>query len=129
MNKQITNKQMLGRLGEKIALDYLVDQKYLILQTNFLCSHGEIDIIAMDISGDAQVVFVEVKTRTNVNFGEPQEAVDMIKQMKIIKTALYFLNASTTKIYNDWRTDVIAIKLDKNNQLMDLTHFKNIFDG
>lgn len=120
---------MLGKLGERMALDYLVNQKYLILQTNFLCSHGEIDIIAMDISGDAQVVFVEVKTRTNVNFGEPQEAVDMIKQMKIIKTALYFLNASTTKIYNDWRTDVIAIKLDKNNQLMDLTHFKNIFDG
>ena len=120
---------MLGKLGEKIAVDYLVSQKYLILETNFICNHGELDIIAMDLSGNPQVVFVEVKTRTNENFGEPQEAVDLIKQMKIIRTALYYLNSSTTKVYNDWRTDVIAIKLNRNNKLVDLTHFKNIFDG
>lgn len=81
-------KKELGNLGEQIAVEYLIRNNYKIIKRNFYCSQGEIDIIAKDKN---EIVFIEVKTRINNNFGEPAEAVNRIKQMHMHKSARYFL--------------------------------------
>ena len=65
-------KQTEGKSGEDAAVYYLTNLGYLIICRNFKCMQGEIDIIAKD---GKNLVFVEVKTRTNTKYGEPKEAV------------------------------------------------------
>jgi putative endonuclease len=77
-----------GKYGEWLAARYLKKGGYTILKRNYKNPVGEIDIIAMD--GET-VVFVEVKTRTSDEFGEPCEAIDYKKRKKLIDTALYYL--------------------------------------
>ena len=72
--------QKLGKLGEDIISNYIQKQGYKILERNFECSQGEIDIIAKNKN---ELVFIEVKTRSNTNFGTPSEAVDYKKQKHI----------------------------------------------
>ena len=74
------NKRRFGIIGEKIAQGYLINKEYKILGTNFYTRNGEIDII-----------FVEVKTRTNLNFGTPAMAVNSIKKKHIKSVAKRFL--------------------------------------
>ncbi len=81
-------KKELGNIGEQIAEEYLAKKKYQILKRNFYCRQGEIDIIAKDKN---EIVFIEVKTRINNNFGEPAEAVNRTKQIHMYKSARYFL--------------------------------------
>ncbi|MBD3360889.1 YraN family protein [Candidatus Peregrinibacteria bacterium] len=123
------DNKKLGKLGEKIAEKFLIAQKYKILEKNFHSRYGEIDIIAVDLSKKPQIVFVEIKTRTSVLFGEPQEAVSFTKKAKILKTALYFLNSARQKLPFIWRIDIIALKLDRKRKIIDINHIKNIFDG
>ncbi len=82
------NTHLLGVKGEQKATEYLKKQKYKILQRNFFCNYGEIDIIAKD--GDF-IVFVEVKSRQSDCFGEPREAVTSTKQKTIIRCAEHWL--------------------------------------
>ena len=74
------NNIQKGRAGEMIALKYLIDNKANILETNYRINSGEIDIIA-EINDE--LVFIEVKSRTNIKFGYPSEAVDCRKIRKI----------------------------------------------
>jgi len=83
-------KKELGNVGEQVATEYLEKNGYDIIKRNFYCKLGEIDIIAKDNNKD-EFVFIEVKTRTNNNFGKPSEAVDGIKQKHLYKTAKFFL--------------------------------------
>lgn len=80
----------LGIKGEKMAQKYLKQHKYKILDTNYRCSIGEIDIVAK--KGD-YIVFVEVKARKSAKFGLPCEAVDERKQHKLQMLAMYYLRA------------------------------------
>ncbi len=80
----------LGIKGEKMAQKYLKKHKYKILETNFRCSLGEIDIIAQK---NGYIVFVEVKARHTARFGLPCEAVDERKQYKLQMLAMYYLRA------------------------------------
>ncbi len=78
----------IGKIGEQIATKYLEENKYEILKNNFYCKQGEMDIVAKD---NNEIVFIEVKTRTNDKFGKPSEAVNYIKQKHLYKVAKYFL--------------------------------------
>lgn len=80
----------LGDRGEIVAAAYLVKSGYKILEKNFRCALGEIDIVA-EKSG--RLYFAEVKTRTSDRFGRPEESVHEIKQRKIIKLAEWYLKA------------------------------------
>lgn len=82
------NTRESGRSGEDIAAKYLSKKKYQILERNFSCHFGEIDLI---VSDGTYVVFVEVKSRQNDKFGLPREAVNWHKQQTIIKCAQYWL--------------------------------------
>lgn len=87
MSTRLTDN--LGQFGENLACYYLQQQGYKILVRNFRCRHyGEIDIIA---AKDEVLTFIEVKTRSSVLYGQPMEAVTAVKQNKIYRCALYFM--------------------------------------
>ena len=83
------DKKLLGKTGEDLAVSMLFSEGYRILKRNFRSYFGEIDIIC---EKDDTVYFVEVKTRTCDVFGEPEEAVNAMKQKRIRKTASYYLS-------------------------------------
>lgn len=114
------NNRSVGRDKETLAAEYLEKSGYRILERNFYCRVGEIDIIARD--GDTYV-FVEVKYRKAAGFGMPEEAVSRIKQEKIYKTAMYYIYKHHKGNDVLCRFDVIAVEGDK------IRHYKNAFGG
>lgn len=95
----------LGSQGEEIAEKYLKQKGYVILERNFRCRCGEIDIIAENRSG---LVFVEVKTRRSQKYGLPCESVNAAKQRHIKRTAACYIAAKHIE-HRDVRLDVIEI--------------------
>ena len=81
-------KKDLGKKGEEKALRFLKKKGYRIIEQNYVCNLGEMDIIAKEKD---TLVFVEVKTRTSMAFGPPQLAVTPFKQRQLSKVALHFL--------------------------------------
>ncbi|MBN2087252.1 YraN family protein [Candidatus Peregrinibacteria bacterium] len=119
------DKQETGKKGESIAKDFLIKKGYNILDKNYLKRQGEIDIIAFDPEFK-EIVFVEVKTRKNSNFGYPEEFVTESKIEKIETTANIWLEENN-KIDDFWRIDIIAIELSGKNPKIE--HLKNITQG
>ena len=119
------DKKSAGNLGEDIAVSFLSKRDYHILERNFRCRGGEVDIIACD-PRDGALVFVEVKTRRNLSYGVPQVAVNQFKQRKISKAALTWLSA---KHLDDetGRFDVIAIMLLDDGDYA-IEHIINAFE-
>lgn len=112
------NHLSLGKAGEQLAVDYLHRQGYQIIERNFRTRNGEIDIIAKQASF---LVFVEVKTRRSLQYGQPAEAVTYRKQQKLIQTALLYLQESPLAA-TGYRFDVMEIFIDANNN----PHFHHI---
>lgn len=83
-------KKEIGNNGEKIAREYLEKSNYKIIDTNFYSKSGEIDIIANDIQND-EIVFIEVKTRTNTTYGNPIDAINKQKMNHMYQTAKYYI--------------------------------------
>ena len=98
-------KQILGREGEQIAETYLRKKGYRVVERNYRCPAGELDLIFLD---RRVIVFVEVKTRTDERFGAPLESVDRRKQRKMIKAALFFLSQHRLH-HREARFDVVGI--------------------
>ena len=113
-------KKELGNIGEQIAVEYLEKNNYKILKRNFYCKQGEIDIIAKD---KHEIVFIEVKTRSSIDFGQPSEAVNKTKQKHMYKTARYFLY-KTKSLDNFIRFDVIEVLIE--NGKFNVNHIKQI---
>lgn len=101
------NRAQTGRLGESEAASFLEKKGYRVLERNYRCRYGEIDIVARD---GAALVFVEVKTRASDRFGTPGESVDSRKQKKIILTAQYYIE-SNRLIDSDLRFDVVGVEI------------------
>ncbi|HWQ30272.1 MAG TPA: YraN family protein [Negativicutes bacterium] len=110
------NNKAFGAFGENLATDYLTKNGYRVIERNFSCRSGEIDIVA--VQGDT-VAFIEVKTRSSERFGLPSEAVSMSKQRRIVKTALYYLQKNGLLDYM-CRFDVIEIVSDEENSRINL---------
>lgn len=103
-------RHIIGKEGEDEASLYLQKQGYKIIQRNFRCKQGEIDIIAKD---KKEYVFIEVKTRQNFHYGAPSEAVDEQKQNHIWKVAEYYIYIH--KLENAYiRFDVLEIYKNKS---------------
>jgi putative endonuclease len=114
-----------GELGEEIAANFLIARGFRILERNFRCKGGEVDIIARD-PGDKSLVFIEVKARRDLSYGVPQLAVTPFKQRQISKAALTWLSKNRLHDTNA-RFDVIAILLHSSDQHA-IEHIKNAFD-
>ena len=110
------DKILSGKDGEEKACNYLKTKKYKILEKNYRCLYGEIDIIA---KYNNTLVIIEVKYRKSAKFGKGYEAVNYTKQQKIIKTLQYYINEKNVKM--PVRFDVISI--DDN----EITHIENAF--
>lgn len=103
------NNKNTGNLGETIALDYLRSQGYIVIEKNYYCPFGEIDLIALD--SDC-LVFVEVKTRNNKKYGVPAEAVTIEKRRRLIRIASFYMSKRRTE--NQIRIDIIEIRINKS---------------
>lgn len=109
----MTQRQLLGKLGEKKAQKYLKKQGYKILERNFKTPFGEVDIIA---ANDDTVAFIEVKTRSSDRFGQPNEAVDKTRQQRYIRSAeYYFLNRDAEVTI---RFDIVEVLNGKINHII-----------
>ena len=117
---QRINKREIGNDKEKIAAEYLTGCGYRVLETNYYCKAGEIDIIAKD--GD-YLCFIEVKYRNNTSGGYPEEAVDARKAGRISRSALFYMNQKKLPENTPCRFDVVAILGN------DVTLYKNAFDA
>lgn len=84
----MTEKRLIGNLGEDMVVNYLIAHAYQVLDRNYNKPYGEIDIIAMK---DDIVCFVEVKTRKSTKYGYPREAVNYYKQQRIIRASQTYL--------------------------------------
>jgi putative endonuclease len=115
-------RKELGKRGEELALRFLKKKGYKIVERNYICKMGEMDIIAQEKD---TLVFVEVKTRTSTAFGPPQLAVNSAKQMQLSKVALNFLKEKRLEDIKA-RFDVVAIVLRPSGEEIEL--IKDAFD-
>ncbi len=116
------DRHILGKIGEDIASEFLQKKGYKIIQKNFKCRQGEIDIIAKDKN---ELVIVEVKTRKSLEYGAPVDAVDNNKRKHIYKVAEYYLHIN--KLENIFiRFDVIEIFV--KNKKVYINHLKNVIN-
>ena len=99
-------RKQLGNDSEDLALNYLLQQGYRLIQRNFRCKSGEIDLI---VQKENQLVFVEVRSRTGNQYGEPSETVNRKKQDKIRKTARYYLYQHRNLEQYYCRFDIVSI--------------------
>ncbi len=113
----------LGKLGENAAVRYLKQNGYQVIERNYRCKYGEIDIIAKD--GDS-LVFVEVKSRTSSRYGTPYESVDWRKQRKIRRLAAIYLQ-SRGRYMGQCRFDVVGVQLTITGEVVDVSIIKNAF--
>ena len=104
------NKRTIGNQKEKMAASFLVGQGVKILERNFACKLGEIDLICFD---KGCLVFVEVKYRKNTNYGYPMEAVSKNKRRKIILVSGYYRMLKHYGENIQMRFDVISILNDE----------------
>lgn len=112
----------LGQQGEEIAVRYMQQRGWKIIRRNFRSGHGEIDCVARD--GDV-LVFVEVKTRKNLRYGLPREAVTGYKRQVLRRTAqAYLLQHDCTE--EICRFDVIEVIMGKNGESQ-ITCWENAF--
>ena len=103
----MSNHRAVGTDYEKKAAQYLETLGYQIVELNFRCRQGEIDLIAKE---DGYLVFVEVKYRSSRQSGEPQEAVDLRKQRKISRTAAYYCMKRGISAQQACRIEVAACR-------------------
>ncbi len=99
------SRQQLGRWGEGVALEALLQKGLRLVGRNVRTPYGEIDLILQDAD---EMVFVEVKARTNGSFGLPEAAVNGRKQGRMVRSALYWLQ-SHPEWSGGWRVDVVAV--------------------
>jgi len=96
-----------GILGERLAKDYLEKQGYHILETNYRCPEGEIDIVA---EHEGYLVFVEVRSKRSLKFGSPEESLTPAKIKRLRSSALYYLQTHPD-LPPLWRIDVVVLEL------------------
>lgn len=116
------NNILKGREGELLCKSYLVKKGYVILDMNYKNKIGEIDIIAFDKKKKI-LVFVEVKTRTSLEFGLPCESVNKNKQKKIINCSSIYINQRQYSNYQP-RYDIMEVYLKENKKI---NHIENAF--
>lgn len=115
-------KKNLGNYGEDIAIKYLEESGYKILDRNFITKKGEIDIIAYYRN---EYIFIEVKTRSSNKYGRPIEAVNKIKEHNIIESSKYYIYKN--KLENKYiRYDIIEVYFCGMKQPL-INHIFNTF--
>ncbi|HHP7240980.1 MAG TPA: YraN family protein [Cyclobacteriaceae bacterium] len=108
----------LGKKGERAAEAYLIYSGFSVLQRNYRCGRSEIDLI---VANEDLMVFVEVKTRSNNDFGHPEDFVTDHQKNMILKASAHYVSEKDWK--HNVRFDIIAINVETN----ELAHFEDAF--
>ena len=120
-------RQQVGNVGERLARSHLEAKGYRIIDSNYRCRWGEIDLIARE--GSAWV-FVEVRTRRSDAYGSPEESVTESKARRLMLTAQDYLSREAAASSEaQWRIDLIAIRLGRGRRVLDVRHLENIIEG
>ena len=106
----VAAKDELGRRGEDLAVTCLEKSGLTVLDRNWRCTEGELDIVATD-DGAITVVFCEVKTRSGIGYGTPFEAVTQGKRRKLRRLGLLWLTENRVRSYPAMRFDVVGVLL------------------
>lgn len=101
----MNERQQIGRWGEEIAMRYLQEKGYQFVRKNIYTDYGEIDLLMKQ--GD-EYVFVEVRTKTSMEFGFPEESVNLKKQTHMVKSAIDYSQKNLPEDAT-WRIDVVAV--------------------
>lgn len=116
-------RKKLGEFGERLACNFLKKRGYEIVLQNYYTRFGEIDIIAQK---EGRLFFIEVKTRTNDAFGEPQEAVTRYKMNRLGRAVeIYLLDRNLNN--PDFQVDVIGVVIDKAGGKAKIKHWPGVF--
>jgi len=119
----LADRALLGRWGEKRCERFLKKKGLQKLARNFSCKSGEIDLVMVD--SDKSIVFVEVRTRADENFGSVESSITFAKKSKLLRTARYFL--ATHNIENrPFRVDVVTIVLGRTGKPQ-IRHYESAF--
>jgi putative endonuclease len=120
-------KDAVGHYGERVAERHLVDAGMTIVDRNWRCAEGEIDLIAVD---GAVLVFCEVKTRSSVLFGDPAEAVGSAKADRLRRLATRWLadqrRSRTGRFWPEMRFDVVTV-LRRTRGAAEVRHIRGAF--
>jgi putative endonuclease len=117
------NRAATGARGEDLAVAYLERAGLTIVERNFRCRAGEIDVVARD---GEELIFVEVRTRRSTAFGSPEESITARKQRKMAECAYSYL-AERGSHLGPWRIDVIAIEL-RGASASRIDHYKHALE-
>ena len=117
----VSGRIRLGALGERAARGYLERTGFTVLDTNYRCPHGEIDIVARDSDS---VVFVEVRSRSGRDFGTPEESITAGKARRLVATAQTYLQ-SREGLPPNWRIDLVAVDVDSRGRIARIERTEN----
>ena len=134
--KKVTKKRRIGNEGEDLACKFLISNGYTVIERNFSCKIGEIDIIAIK---DKTLAFIEVKSRKSISCGLPCQAVNRGKQLRIKRSAEYYilscgfrgggLGAGTAdEIYRNYNISFDIIEILRYEGETYLRHLVNAFN-
>lgn len=118
-------RKRLGAWGESLAASHLESQGYTILERNWRCARGEIDLVAED---GALLIFVEVKTRRGRAMGAPEEGLTARKGQKLLDLAQIYLYENEIDD-RTWRIDLVAVELTRQGKLLRCEHIPNAVRG
>lgn len=127
----MNEKQNIGKLGEDIAVKYLENNRFNILERNYRKPWGEIDIIALEkkrlfSKQGKELVFFEVKTQKNYLEWRPEENVNEHKKHQLSRIIATYLKEQRVSESQEWRVDILAIKLNMETKNAEINHIKNI---
>ena len=114
-------RSQLGTRGEAAARQYLEAKGYQVVEMNYRCRWGEIDIIARH---EDTLVFVEVRSRRYLTYGTPQESLSRKKMERLIATAETY-RQSCCGLPEQWRIDLAAVRVGRRGQVAEITHLEN----
>lgn len=114
-------RQRFGAWGERRAEAYLTERGLEVLERNYRTPSGEIDLV---MRYDDQIIFVEVKTRSNDAFGMPEESVTEVKKEHLLLAAEKYLD-DHPEIQFDWRVDVVSIRGTQGSDQVEIVWFEN----
>ncbi|ACZ42180.1 protein of unknown function UPF0102 [Thermobaculum terrenum ATCC BAA-798] len=113
----------LGRIGEDYACNFLLSKGYKLIARNWRCRQGEIDIIFQDKD---EIVFVEVKTRSSLSLGTPEESIDMHKARQLLTLAkIWIFECYDGEKDPPVRFDAVTVTISRSGRVIDSNHIQN----
>lgn len=116
-------RRQVGLAGEEAARLYLEKQGYKVIERNYRCPLGELDLIALD---ERTTVIIEIRAKTGLSYGSPEESITADKGRRLLRLAQYYLK-SKSKTDAPSRIDLVAVMLNNNDlTVKSINHIKGI---